>query len=219
MCVGLLDMLEVSKKRRGWQNSPWSVFQSFRALMVKVFQDGTDTASMMQHAWHRVVWAVSGLLDMLEVLNQQRGWQNSPWSVFQSFRALMVKVFQDGTDTASMTQLSWSRGQSFRSWAASVEKSSFARVTCSCLEFGLVSLCFLGFTGDSQIWQLWQVVCRFGRQILSAQCFLGSRLKKGTHTVWASELVMPNEIRKAKGLHKGIKYCSATVRFESLRCF
>ena len=106
---GLLDMLEVLNQQRGWQSSPWSVFQSFRALMVKVFQDGTDAASMTQHAWYRVVWAVSGLLDMLEVLNQQRGWQNSPWSVFQSFRALMVKVFQDGTDAASMTQHAWHR--------------------------------------------------------------------------------------------------------------
>ena len=124
---GLLDMLEVLNQQRGWRNSPWSVFQSFRALMVKVFQDGTDTVFMTQHAWHRVVWAVSGLLDMLEVLNQQRGWQNSPWSVFQSFRALMVKVFQDGTDTASMTQHAWHRvglGCKWFAWhAGSVESA------------------------------------------------------------------------------------------------
>ena len=82
--------------------TPWSVFQSFRALMVNVFQDGTDQLHL------RGTEVECGCLLGCAGLGQSEGLRaarratdmmiETPWSVFQSFRALMVNVFQDGTD-------------------------------------------------------------------------------------------------------------------------
>ena len=83
--------------------TPWSVFQSFRALMVNVFQDGTDQL----HLRGTEAMVECGCLLGCAGLGQSQGpaarratemMTETPWSVFQSFRALMVNVFQDGTD-------------------------------------------------------------------------------------------------------------------------
>ena len=84
--------------------TPWSVFQSFRALMVNVFQDGTDQL----HLRGTEAMVECGCLLGCAGLGQSEGLRaagratemmtETPWSVFQSFRALMVNVFQDGTD-------------------------------------------------------------------------------------------------------------------------
>ena len=46
--LGMLGMSCTSRAKGAERmtKSPWSVFQSFRALMVMVFQDGTETVAM-----------------------------------------------------------------------------------------------------------------------------------------------------------------------------
>ena len=55
VCLACLATV-VLKELRGWQKSPWSVFQSFRALMVMVFQDGTETVAMAIIVGVEVEW-------------------------------------------------------------------------------------------------------------------------------------------------------------------
>ena len=55
VCLACLAPV-VLKELRGWQKSPWSVFQSFRALMVMVFQDGTETVAMAMIVGVKVEW-------------------------------------------------------------------------------------------------------------------------------------------------------------------
>ena len=103
-CAGLgqSEGLAARRATEMMTETPWSVFQSFRALMVNVFQDGTDQL----HLWGGEAMPCDCLLGCVG-LGQSEGpaarratemMTETPWSVFQSFRALMVNVFQDGTD-------------------------------------------------------------------------------------------------------------------------